>query len=122
MKSQKSDKENVHISSPGSLFQTVVPQSFLGRDIFIIFGENEMLKTVITIVTCFYLLDLDYPSGWLVSLSLLQRILFNDNKVHPECQADTVKGLNSLENNTVKEYPISKDSDLLFFNFNITYC
>ena len=81
-----------------------------------------MLKTVITIVTCFYLLDLDYPSGWLVSLSLLQRILFNDNKVHPECQADTVKGLNSLENNTVKEYPISKDSDLLFFNFNITYC
>ena len=50
-----------------------------------------------TLLGTFYLLDLDYPANWLTSLSVLQRIVFNDNKVHPECKGDVIKALEDLE-------------------------
>ena len=50
------------------------------------------------VVSCtFYLLDLDYPPTWLLSLSILQKIMFEDKSVHPDCQANLVKAIQEIE-------------------------
>ena len=63
----------------------------LGKKILLIFKHDELPKALISFLASFYLLDLDYPTSCLVSLSMMQRIVFGDNKVHPSCQAEVAK-------------------------------
>ena len=65
----------------------------LGKEIFQIFNEDELIKAVVDFLASFYLLDLDYPTNWLISLSILQRLVFSDIKVHPGVKGDVVKAL-----------------------------
>ena len=65
----------------------------LGKEIFLIFNEDELVKAVVAFLASFCLLDLDYPTNWLISLSILQRLIFNDIKVHPGVNGDVVKAL-----------------------------
>lgn len=69
----------------------------LGRDIFIIFSAGEMVEAVITLIASFYLMDLDYPSGLLVGLSIMQRICFGDSAIHPDGKDDVIKAWNDLQ-------------------------
>ena len=65
----------------------------LGKEIFLKFGGiSEISKAVIAFIATFYLLDLDYPTGSLLPLSVLQSLVFLDN-----CQADVAKALRNLE-------------------------
>jgi hypothetical protein len=83
--------------APGLLISSSGAALLLGREIFTLFKEDEMLKAVVTLLASFYLMDLDYPSGSLISLSVLQRIIFGDNAVHPDCKEDVVKAWNELD-------------------------
>ena len=65
----------------------------LGRDALCIFKKNEMVKAVVTFIACFYLMDLDYPAEWLVSLSVLQKLIFGDEKFHPDGETEIAKEL-----------------------------
>ncbi|CAB4010893.1 Hypothetical predicted protein [Paramuricea clavata] len=69
----------------------------LGRDIFIIFSAGEMVEAVITLIASFYLMDLDYPSGLLVGLSIMQQICFGDSVIHPDGKDDVIKAWNDLQ-------------------------
>ena len=70
----------------------------LGKEIFLKFGGiSEISKAVIAFIATFYLLDLDYPTSSLLPLSVLQSLVFLDNCVHPDCQADVAKALRNLE-------------------------
>ena len=69
----------------------------MGREIFIKFGDTKIAKAVISFIGNFYLLDLDYPTGTFLPLSVLQRLIFQVNSVHPDCQADVAKALRDLE-------------------------
>ena len=71
--------------------------ALLGKEIFLKFGDTEIAKAVISFIGTFYLLDLDYPTGSLLPLSVLQKLIFQDNCVHPDCKADVVKALRNLE-------------------------
>ena len=83
--------------TPGLLISSSGAALLLGREIFILFKEDEMLKAVVTLLASFYLLDLDYPTGSLISLSVLQRIIFGDNAVHPDYKEDVVKAWNEFD-------------------------
>ncbi|CAB4012379.1 Hypothetical predicted protein [Paramuricea clavata] len=63
----------------------------IGKDIFLSFKEGEIVQAVVAFVATFYLLDLDYPAKWLMSLSVLQKIIFNDNQMHPDCSTAELK-------------------------------
>lgn len=69
----------------------------LGRKVLALFKENEMMKAVAALVGTFYLLDFDYPTTWQVSLSVLQRVLFGDERVHPDGKCDIVKAFNDFD-------------------------
>ena len=71
-----------------------------------IFKEKEILKAVTTLLGTFYLLDLDYPQGWLVSLSILQKLVLGDKKVHPDAKGDIVKAFNDLEKYSTGEWTV----------------
>lgn len=77
--------------APGLAVSSNGAALLLGRDIFIIFKEDEMMQAIIALLACFYLLDLDYPLGSIIAFSILQKIVFLDNTFHPDCQADIVK-------------------------------
>ena len=64
---------------------------------FIIFSAGEMVEAVITLIASFYLMDLDYPSGLLVGLSIMQRICFGDSAIHPDGKDDVIKAWNDLQ-------------------------
>ena len=56
-----------------------------------------MVNAVVALLASFYLLDLDYPLGSLISLSILQRIVFSDNTVHPDFKEDVIKAWNDFD-------------------------
>jgi hypothetical protein len=70
---------------------------YIGKELLATFENDETVKAVICFLASFYLLDLDYPSTWLLSLSVLQKLIFEDKRVHPDCQADMVKVLQEIE-------------------------
>ena len=82
---------------PGLLASPNGTALLLGREIFILFKDEEVMKAVVALVASFYLLDLDYPFGSLISLSVLQRIVFGDNSVHPDFKEDVIRAWNDLD-------------------------
>ena len=46
----------------------------LGKEIFLVFKDGKLANAVVAFLVSFYLLDLNYHSCWLTSLSILQRI------------------------------------------------
>ena len=56
-----------------------------------------MVKAVVALLESFYLLDIDYPLGLLISLSVLQRIVFGDNTVHPDFKEGVIRAWNDLD-------------------------
>ena len=82
---------------PGLLVSRIGAVLLLESDVVTVFKEKDMLKAVTTLLGTFYLLDLDYPPGWLMSLSILQKVVFGDNKVHPHAKGEIVKTFNDLE-------------------------
>ena len=75
---------------------------YLGSELFASFKDGETAKAVISFLAWFYLLDFDYPSTRLVSLSVLQKIIFKDNSIHPDCQNDVLKAFQELEQYSVE--------------------
>ena len=75
---------------------------YLGSELLASFKDGETAKAVVSFLASLYLLDLDYPSTWLVSLSVLQKIIFEDNSIHPDCQTDVVKAFQELEQYSVE--------------------
>ena len=82
---------------PGLVVSRIGAVLLLESDVVTVFKEKDMLKAVTTLLGTFYLLDLDYPPGWLMSLSILQKVVFGDKKVHPDAKGDIVKTFNDLE-------------------------
>ena len=82
---------------PGLVVSRIGAVLLLGSDVLTVFKERESLKAVTTLLGTFYLLNLDYPPGWLMSLSILQKLVFGDNKVHPHAKGEIVKTFNDLE-------------------------
>lgn len=70
---------------------------YLGSELLARFDEGQVAKAVVCFLASFYLLDLDYPPTWLLSLSILQKLVFEDKSVHPDCQADAIKAFQELE-------------------------
>ncbi|CAB3982272.1 Hypothetical predicted protein [Paramuricea clavata] len=69
----------------------------LGNEIFLSFNEKEILRAVVAFLATFYLLDMDYPTNWLASMSFLQQLIFKDNQIHPDCDADVKKAIKQFE-------------------------
>ena len=82
---------------PGLVVSRIGAVLLLESDVVTVFKEKDMLKAVTTLLGTFYLLDLDYPPGWLMSLSILQKINFGEKKVHTDAKGDIVKTFNDLE-------------------------
>ena len=69
----------------------------LGNIPFIMFQEDQMMEAVIAFVASFYLIDMNYPEAWIVSLSILQRIIFQDTAVHPDHAEEVSKAWKDLD-------------------------
>ena len=77
-----------------SLLVTDVGAALLfGRKIFIKFPSDEMMAAVITLMASFYLLDMDYPASWVLPLTVMQRMIFRDRTVFPQCKEDVAKAI-----------------------------
>ena len=74
-----------------------------GKEVFLKFKANEICAAVVAFIASFYLLDYDYPSSYMLPLSVLQKIIFNDNQVHPSIQEEVSKALESFESYTAQE-------------------
>lgn len=85
------------MDTPGLLVSPNGAALLLGKENFIVLKDNEMVKAIVALLASFYLLDLDYPLGSMISLSILQRIVFGDNTVHPDFKDHLIKAWNDLE-------------------------
>ncbi len=83
--------------APGLIVTRSGAVIIIGKEILAILNEDEMLKAVTAFIACFYLVDLDYPSNWQLSLSILQRVIFKDIKVHPDVKNDVVKAMEEFD-------------------------
>ena len=75
----------------GLLVPAKISALFLENTPFIIFHEDQMLEAVIAFLPSFYHIDLDYPEAWIVFLSILQRIVFQNTSVHPDHEEQVFK-------------------------------
>lgn len=59
----------------------------------IIAKPDELYEMVLTMMCCFYVLDMDYPSQFKLMLSLLQSLVLNDDTFFPvmKTKVDEVK-------------------------------
>ena len=69
----------------------------LGKEVFLSFLNTEISKAVVAFLASFYLLDMDYPASYVIPLSVLQKIIFQDSQVHPSYQDDILKALDEFE-------------------------
>ena len=65
----------------------------VGKEVLLKFAAGEITKAVIAFISFFYLLDVDYPPSWLVSMSVLHNVIFGDRNVHPDHQSDVTKAI-----------------------------
>ena len=68
-----------------------------GKKPLTFFKEGETMEAVVAFLGRFYLIDLDHPDSWIVSLSILQRITFEDMTVHPDHEDDVTKAWKDLD-------------------------
>ena len=56
----------------------------VGNSIIATIGREEPLMTLAIYVGCYYIFDIEYPSGALLGLTVLQSILFKDHSAPAE--------------------------------------